>query len=235
PAADGVLQQLQVLTPRIAHGEFKRPPPDLGMRRRNGADTRQAGELEIRQGPPPLPVDGPTSAAVSELPQPRTAEAGCAQNLPDTHIASGGDEPAVLPARDAEADDANAGLPDDVGARPGDEAEVIIIARPRSTPNDAHATGALAARDRTKTRALAAGRRRVDRRGEDRGRLGAKSADVDAAVEEATVTIIRAAATERDAASILPNAVANDQVEVQTGRKGMRRIGARFLKALTGD
>ncbi len=56
--------------------------------------------------------------------------------------------------------------------------------------------------------------------------------------EEATVTIIRAEASEEPASSILPQDPANDPAEPRPERpveRGARRIGARFLKALTGD
>ena len=69
---------------------------------------------------------------------------------------------------------------------------------------------------------------------------GADHAGYRDAVEEATVTIIRAEATETEASAIWPDRIANDTGALgndQPAQSGKRRrtIGSRFLKALTGD
>lgn len=125
----------------------------------------------------------------------------------------------------------------------GDEADVVIVSRPRD-PNEADAIAPeIPDAEPPPTKAPRIGhspellaRRMHDQRGRNDDDLGYghdHHAGYRDSVEEATVTIIRAEASETNAASVVPTDIANDTDEKE--RPSVRKIGSRFLKALTGD
>lgn len=135
----------------------------------------------------------------------------------------------------------------------GDEAQVTIVSKRRRTSQDGdgeanrdEASGfAGASVERETTRKTIVQRpefvaRRVQNVRPIDGDFDEPSAGYRDAVDEATVTIIRAEASATDAADIWPNEIANDtglaedDAEAQPERR-RRGFGSRFLKALTGD
>lgn len=121
----------------------------------------------------------------------------------------------------------------------GGEAEVVIVSRPRSDTEPAVAGDVPATRLTTPTDAPVApptgrspGQRRFDDDEATRPQLGYSDS-----VEEASVTIIRAEASQEDAATVVPSDIANDAEKPNkaTPKSSVRAIGSRFLKALTGD
>jgi predicted flap endonuclease-1-like 5' DNA nuclease len=140
-------------------------------------------------------------------------------------------------------------LEDEADLAWGDEAAVTIVSRAR--PNDGigreNEVSAKAAaetpvrsmppvRERLKHLPELIARRMPDARDADDD-YGVDHAGYRDPVEEATVTIIRAEASETDAGSIVRTDVANDVGAADEPRsvRSVRKIGSKFLKALTGD
>jgi len=134
-----------------------------------------------------------------------------------------------------------------------DEAEVLIVPRNRSTTaadaaidsDDTERDNSHSQQQRASEPELAPSQERVghspevpaqrlqDRRNNEYDRNHAGYHD---AVDEATVTIIRAEASETDAASVVRTQADNDPDHIGAPeRPTARKIGSRFLKALTGD
>ncbi|MFT7574004.1 MAG: putative flap endonuclease-1-like 5' DNA nuclease [Alphaproteobacteria bacterium] len=173
----------------------------------------------------PVEVETPPSEQmpVVELSEPAHVEA-----WNDTQIASG--------------DDTAIELGDD--AVWGDEADVVIVSKPRSLESSVVAEPPPrpeSATERARKRLGIASRTDSDPpRGtaaiggyDHEQQLGSRN---DSA-EEATVTIIRAEASEERASSIVPRDIANDvaALDQQAPKPRVRALGSRFLKALTGD
>lgn len=125
----------------------------------------------------------------------------------------------------------------------GDEAEVVIVSRPRAeaaaTPRPQSTASPL---DQARQR-IGAATDFITRRIQN---SRAYDDDIDTTstttgyhdnVEEATVTIIRAESSQENAASVVPDNIANDaEAPAQPAKKPVAKaIGSRFLKALTGD
>ena len=123
------------------------------------------------------------------------------------------------------------GLWDDDGSDWDSEAEVVIVSRPRA--QEADPVAAAPARETApKARPVIAPI--------GHGREGGDKGGYDGFLEEATVTIIRAEASETTTSAMFPNKVANDAekpgaASSQDRRLKQKGLGSRFLKALTGD
>ncbi|MFY0610267.1 MAG: hypothetical protein JXQ99_01980 [Hyphomicrobiaceae bacterium] len=125
----------------------------------------------------------------------------------------------------------------------GDEAEVVIVSRPRAeapaTPEPQSTASPL---DQARQRIGAATdfiSRRIQnaRAYDDDIDTTSTAAGYHDNVEEATVTIIRAESSQENAASVVPDNIANDaEAPAQPAKRPVAKtIGSRFLKALTGD
>ncbi len=124
----------------------------------------------------------------------------------------------------------------------GDEAEVVIVTRdgakpesPTSQPRSTRQKQPSARAERTTGASSQQPRAHVRLFDEDR--LDETPPSYGNAVEEASVTIIRAEASQEEAASVVPNDIANDaDAPEDPKQKGSARaLGSRFLKALTGN
>lgn len=217
-------------------------PPDVTISfRRPSAPVvdKPAPPLPPVDDTPPLPVGDDAHPVVDARQDWDDAEALLIKRSEPVVAAaaeptSGAPAPAAVPVDSADTEDA---APGDAGdaADWGSEAEVVIVARARSdmtaaagARNDQPATPADAVVAPVR---LSASRRRSDGAGASQPQIGYSEA-----VEEASVTIIRAEASQEDA-GVVPNDIANDaETPGQTASKpAVRSIGSRFLKALTGD
>lgn len=221
---------------RDATFSFRQPPPPI-------IDTARSPKPAVDETPP-LPAVDDVAPIIDARDDWDDAEALVIKRP----------EPVATPAAEPIAPDPPpAAAPVDVAAieekapdDPGDaadwsgEAEVVIVSRPRSDTPPAMPDD-VSSPPLTTTPAVAAaavpagrpsGRRRFDDDDGGRPQLGYSES-----VEEASVTIIRAEASQEDAAAVVPNDIANDAEKPdQTAPKSsVRTIGSRFLKALTGD
>ncbi len=126
----------------------------------------------------------------------------------------------------------------------GDEAEVVIVSRHRpkvETETPVSDPAAPPARQKAEPigalRSVVNRRHIQDTRRFDMDDLGEPRGGYRDSIEEASVTIIRAEASQENAASVVPSEIANDaDSPAPTVRKSSSRaIRSRFLKALTGD
>ena len=125
-----------------------------------------------------------------------------------------------------------------------EEAEVKIVSRPAAEPAVPAAPKAPASPVDMARERISAATNFIS--GRIKRRRTVNDDDIDEAgtnlsfrdtIEEATVTIIRAEASQEDASAVMPNDVANDAqaLDEPENKKSARAIGSRFLKALTGD
>jgi predicted flap endonuclease-1-like 5' DNA nuclease len=131
----------------------------------------------------------------------------------------------------------------------GNEAEVTIVSRPRENKvADRDNMLPAAALAEKPAPSIPSARERIGQSPEliARRLQGAHDADDDLdadhagyrdSVEEATVTIIRAEASETDAGSVVRTDIANDVGDKDESKRvrAVKKIGSKFLKALTGD
>lgn len=145
------------------------------------------------------------------------------------------DEPRSISTPDDEPEDAQSW---------GDEAEVVIVSRPRATaPTPAVPKSTASPIDQARERIGAAtdfiARRIQNTRSYDDDEIdhASTNASYRDTFEEASVTIIRAESSQEKASSVVPDEIANDaDAPAEPEKKpGVRAIGSRFLKALTGD
>lgn len=187
----------------------------------------------------------------------RLALAGAAEDVADAEVLVVRRKPAAVdkvPAATEALEAAIAGGGDEDDARDdeflsfGEEAAVRIFARRRAPGEGVEAAAPTAMREVGRERPgyspefIARGRDVGD---EEDGADGAAYAGYHDAVEEATVTIIRARASEEFVSSVLPDRPANDQPravaepsappELSGPAPKKSSFGSRFLRALTGD
>lgn len=214
------------------------------------AATGAAPEAAIDDGPIVVQADGapPLKVSASES---ATAPDEAAEDIRDAEV--------LIVTRKPAARDATAAVPDALEAAieaasssdgvgedafgdkygpPGGEAAVRIVARRRTQPEPEERPAARASRERPGYSPEFIARRLGVRDEDDRGG-GESYAAYHDAVEEATVTIIRARASEEPVSSVMPERAANDQPLAEDAPAAPARkkgaLGLRFLKALTGE
>lgn len=265
------------LTTAIALGKLKRPPPDLGASkpRKLPVPTREPTPAPT---PTPEPSAEPVSEAASVIPpvrlEPPSAVFDDAVEAPPSDVDDWEDAEALvikrvpaanpvpsersLPVASAEvpAIDDSAPLAHDDddwqdAATPWrDEADVVIVSKPRSDAGVPTATPRPRPESATERARRQLGLTSAPKTDTGREAVVLPDDEPDVAygsysdtTEEAMVTIIRAEASEEDASTIMPNNIANDvsgpdqrgSQSDQPAKRDVRAIGSRFLKALTGD
>lgn len=215
--------------PISAFSALQRPPPPSTEAKVQppAVDNRPSVPLAIDRAVPDVGDQddrADAEALIIKRPEPTSVETKLKD---DTPLAP---EPATPAAPEPQEDD----LPD--APIWGDEADVVIVTREGARPEPERPKQQPPAARAEQAASAPVPQHRPSMRPFDEDPQYEASASYGNAVEEASVTIIRAESSQEDAASVVPNDIANDADAPQPAeqKSSTRTIGSRFLKALTG-